>query len=152
HPVQDEELQNFLRELADADLLHVRGIPPNAVYCFKHALIRDASYESLLKSRRKELHQVIADAINEKFTDFKQTHPEVLARHWTEAGETERAIVEWLRAGKTWEERYAFKEALDSYQRGLSLLKLLPKSRKRDHRELEISQSVLSMLYATRGY
>ena len=64
-------------------------------------MIRDAAYEALLKSRRKELHLRVARAIEEKFPAIKETQPEVLARHWTEAGETERAIAEWLRAGKT---------------------------------------------------
>ena len=74
-----------LNRLTDAELLYVRGIAPDATYQFKHALIRDAAYEALLKSRRKELHLIVARTIDEKFPALKETHPEVLARHWTEA-------------------------------------------------------------------
>ena len=121
-----------LRKLTDAELLYVRGIAPEATYLFKHALIRDAAYEALLKSRRKELHRQVARTIDEQFPAIKETHPEVLARHWTEAGETEPAIAAWSRAGKSAEERNAFKEALESCQQALALLKTLPESPERD--------------------
>jgi predicted ATPase len=68
-------------------MLYLHGIVPDATYQFKHALIRDAAYEALLKTRRKELHLVVARTIDERFPVIKQAHPEVLARHWTEAGE-----------------------------------------------------------------
>ena len=100
HPIAEEDLQRALRNLADAELLYVRGIAPDATYQFKHALIRDAAYEALLKSRRKELHRLVARTIDEKFPALKEAQPEVLARHWTEAGETEPAIAEWSRAGQ----------------------------------------------------
>jgi class 3 adenylate cyclase len=99
HPIAEQDLQDALRTLADAELLYVRGIAPEASYQFKHALIRDAAYEVLLKSRRKELHRLVAHAIDEGFPALKEAQPEVLARHWTEAGENERAIAEWSRAG-----------------------------------------------------
>ena len=100
HPIAEEDLQRALRNLADAELFYVRGIAPEATYLFKHALIRDAAYEALLKSRRKDLHRLVARTIDEKFPALKEAHPEVLARHWTEAGETEPAIAEWSRAGE----------------------------------------------------
>ena len=146
HPIAEEDLHGALRKLADAELLYVRGIPPEANYTFKHALIRDAAYEALLKSRRKELHRCVARTIDEKFSALKEAHPEVLARHWTEAGETEPAIAEWSRAGKAAEARNAFSEALESYQQALALLNLLPESPERDLRELELRQSVVQML------
>ena len=146
HPIAEEDLQRALRKLADAELLYVRGIAPDATYQFKHALIRDAAYEALLKSRRKELHRLVARTIDEKFPALKEAHPEVLARHWTEAGETEPAIAEWSRAGKAAEARNAFREALESYQQALALLNLLPESPERDLRELELRQSVVRML------
>src|SRR6266851_5527250 len=152
HPIAEEDLQRRLRSLADAELLYVRGIAPDANYQFKHALIRDAAYEALLKSRRRELHRLVARIIDEKFPALKDAQPEVLARHWTQAGETELAIAEWLRAGKAAEARNAFKEALESYQQALRLLSLLPESPERDRRELELMQTVVQMLYVTRGY
>jgi class 3 adenylate cyclase/tetratricopeptide (TPR) repeat protein len=152
HPVAEEELQRALRILADTELLYVRGIAPEATYLFKHALIRDAAYEALLKSRRKELHRLVARTIDEKFPAFKEARPEVLARHWTEAGEAEPAIAEWSRAGKAAETRNAFSEALESYQQALALLNLLPESPERDLRDLKLRQSVVQMLWVTRGY
>ena len=138
--------------LADAELLYVRGIAPDATYRFKHALIRDAAYEALLKSRRKDLHRLVAHTISEKFTALKETQPEVLARHWTEAGETEQAIAQWSKAGKAAEARNAFLEAQESYQQALALLNLLPESPERDLRELQLRQSLVSMLHMTRGW
>ena len=117
HSLSEQDLQRELRKLTDADLLYVRGIVPDTTYRFKHALIRDAAYEALLKSRRKELHRLIARTIDEKFPDLKDAHPEVLARHWTEAIETELAISEWSRAGKAAESRNAFAEALESFNK-----------------------------------
>jgi tetratricopeptide (TPR) repeat protein len=152
HPIGEAELQAALRSLGDAELLYVRGIAPDATYLFKHALIRDAAYEALLKSRRRELHRQVACTINEKFPALREAHPEVLARHWTEAGEIEPAIGEWSRAGKAAEARNAFKEAQESYQQALALLNLLPESPERDLRELDLIQAVVRMLFITRGY
>ena len=151
HPIAEEDLQRALRKLADAEMLHVRGIAPDATYQFKHALIRDAAYEALLKSRRKDLHRLVARAIDEKFPALKEAHPEVLARHWTEAGETETAIEQWSRAAKTAEARSAFREALESYQQAMALLNLLPESPERDLRELDLRQSIVRMFWVTRG-
>ena len=95
---------------------------------------------------------MVARTIDEQFTALREAHPEVLARHWTEAGETEPAIAQWSRAGKAAEARNAFKEALESYQQALALLNLLPESPERDLRELELRQSVVRMLAVTRGY
>jgi tetratricopeptide (TPR) repeat protein len=152
HRVADDELQRDLRSLTDAELLYVRGIAPDATYQFKHALIRDAAYEALLKSRRKELHRSVAHTITERFPAFGEEHPEILARHWTEASETEPAIDEWSRAGKIVQSRHAFSEALENYNQAIALLDLLPESPERDLRELEIRQSLVQMLHLTKGY
>jgi class 3 adenylate cyclase/tetratricopeptide (TPR) repeat protein len=150
-PRGDEELQQALYTAADAELLYVRGIAPDVTYQFKHALIHDAAYEALLKSRRKDLHRLIAHTIKEKFPALVAARPEALARHWTEAGETELAVVEWSRAGKVAKARGAFKEALESYRRGLAILELLPESAERDLRELAFRQTFLLMLWMTGG-
>jgi predicted ATPase len=152
HPIAKADLQRALDTLADAELLYVRGIAPDATYQFKHALIRDAAYEALLRSRRKDLHRLVALTIEENFPALKEAHPEVLARHWTEAGEIEPAIAEWSRAGQAAEGRNAFKEALESYQQVVVLLNLLPESSERDARELKLRQSVFAMLQITKGY
>ncbi len=88
-PMPEDELHAALAKLADAELIYARGIPPEATYQFKHALIQDAAYEALLKTRRKELHRRIARAIAEKFHAMAEAQPEVLARHWTEGAEAE---------------------------------------------------------------
>ena len=132
--------------------MYVRGIAPDATYQFKHALIRDAAYEALLKSRRKELHLIVAQIIDKKFPTIKETHPEVLAHHWTEAGEIESAITGWSRAGKAAEYRGAFPEALESYHQALTQVELLSESPERDHRELELRQSVVWALYVTKSH
>jgi class 3 adenylate cyclase len=151
HPINVETLQGALRNATDAELIYVRGIAPDAIYQFKHALIRDAAYEALLKSRRKELHRRVAHTIYEQFPALKETHPEVVAHHWTEAGETAQGIAEWSRAGNAAESHHAFKEAQQSYQQGLALLSLLPDSAERDLQELELRQSVIRMLLVTTG-
>jgi tetratricopeptide (TPR) repeat protein len=151
HPIGEEELQSALRSATDAELVYVRGFPPNATYQFKHALIRDAAYEALLKTRRKELHRMVGHAINEKFPALKEAYPEVLARHWTDAGEAERAIAEWSRAGRAAEHRGAFREALENYQRAVSLLNELPRSLEYV-KEVDLRESVVHMLWMTKGY
>jgi class 3 adenylate cyclase len=152
HPGGDEELKQALNALADAELLYVRGIAPDATYQFKHALIRDAAYEALLRSRRRELHRLIAQTISKKFLALMESRPEVLARHWAEAGDTEQAIVEWSRAGKAAEARNAFIEAQESLEQALALLNLLPESPERDARELELRQSLVQILHMTQGW
>ena len=122
HPMAEPELQAALRKLTDAELLYVRGIALDATYQFKHALIRDAAYEALLKSRRRELHREVAATIDGKFPTLKEVHPELLARHWAEAGEPDHAITEWQRAGKAAAAGSAFTEARESYQQALALL------------------------------
>jgi class 3 adenylate cyclase/tetratricopeptide (TPR) repeat protein len=146
------DLEKKLRTLVDAELIYVRGIAPNATYRFKHALIRDAAYEALLKSRRKELHLRVARAIEEKFPAVKENQPEVLARHWTEAGEVEVAIAEWIRAGNAAQARNAFQEALESYKQALSLIDLQPESPTRDSRRLELTRHIAQMLRMTVGW
>ena len=150
-PLTEVDLQTALAKLTDAELLYVRGIAPDATYQFKHALILDAAYEAVLKSRRKELHLTIARTIDEKFPAINQAHPEVLARHWAEAGETESAIAAWMRSGEAAESRNAFQEALRSYQQSLAMINALPASSDRDARELSLLQCAVRMLWIIRG-
>jgi tetratricopeptide (TPR) repeat protein len=152
HPIPEPDLRQALNSLTDAELLYVRGIAPDAIYQFKHALLRDAAYEALLKSRRKELHRAVAQTINERFPAIREAHPEVLARHWTEAGEIESAVAEWSRAGRAAEARNAFMEAQEGLQRALALLNLVTESPERDGRELALRESLVQMLRLTRGW
>jgi class 3 adenylate cyclase/tetratricopeptide (TPR) repeat protein len=149
HPITD--LEKRLRTLVDAELIYVRGIAPNATYRFKHALIRDAAYEALLRSRRKELHLRVARAIEEKFPAVKENQPEVLARHWTEAGETRLAIIEWQKAAMAADKRASFLEAAEGYQRALALLDQFDESDEMRLLELGLSSSLVRALTITKG-
>jgi class 3 adenylate cyclase/tetratricopeptide (TPR) repeat protein len=152
HPAPEPDLQAALRSLTDAELLYVRGIAPDATYRFKHALIRDAAYEALLKSRRKELHLRVARSIDEKFPTFKETHPEVLARHWMEAGEADSAITEWQTAGARAVECHAYSEAEQHYGSAIAALRSLPESSDRDSRELTLQVALGDVMQWTRGW
>ena len=122
HAIAESALQGALRTLVDAELLYARGIAPDSSYQFKRALIRDAAYEALLKSRRKELHLAAARSIDTEFPSVKETHPEVLARHWTEAGEQEPAIAGWQAAGDSAGRRNAAREAAQHYLHAVEIL------------------------------
>ncbi len=148
----EAELQLTLTKLADAELLYVRGIPPEATYQFKHALIQDTAYEALLKSKRKELHLRVARAISEKFPPLAEAQPEILARHWSEAGETEPAIAAWTKAARAAEARHALKEAEEDCRQALAILKNLPESRERDTSEFTLLTLLTSVLHRSRGY
>jgi class 3 adenylate cyclase/tetratricopeptide (TPR) repeat protein len=152
HPISETDLQRALRTLTDAELLYVRGIAPEATYQFKHALIRDAAYEALLKSRRKELHLIVARTIDKKFPTLKEVHPEVLARHWMEAGEADSATTEWQRAGARAVARRAYREAEQHYRGAIAALQTLPESPERDRRELTLQVALGDVMQWTQGW
>lgn len=95
----EESLQHGLKQLVEAELLYQRGLSPQATYLFKHALIQDTAYQSLLKSKRQQLHQQIARALEDQFAGTKENQPELLAHHYTEAGLIAQAIPYWQQAG-----------------------------------------------------
>jgi predicted ATPase len=152
YPLPHANLEQMLRDLIDAELLYVRGVAPDATYRFKHALIRDAAYEALLKSRRSELHRMVARAIDEKFPALKEAHPEVLARHWAEAGLTAQAITSWQRAGQKAVERSANAEAISHFKKGLELLRALPETIERAQDELTLQIALAVSLIAMRSW
>ena len=151
-PMTDDDLSAALARLADTDLLYARGTRPEATYEFKHALIQDAAYEALLKSRRKELHRQVAQAIKESFPAMAKTQPEVLARHWTDAGEVERALRAWRRAADAARARSAFKESEAAARRGLAIVAAMPESPERNTRELELTLALLATLLPAKGW
>jgi class 3 adenylate cyclase/predicted ATPase len=152
HPVGEAELQTSLTKLADAQLLYVNGIPPNATYRFKHALIRDAAYETLLKSKRRDVHRLVAKMIDTEFPVIKEAHPEVLAQHWAEAGEIDQAILSWEKAGRRALEHSANTEAIGHLRKGLGLLKSVtnPLTYARHELSLQIYLGLAQM--ALKGY
>jgi predicted ATPase len=124
--MEDAPLQAALEKLADADILLVQGLPPDADYRFKHALIQDAAYENLLKSRRQVLHRCVAEALLDQ-TSTAAAKPELLAHHFTQAGQIEAAIEWWGKAGQQSVERSALVEAAEQFTRALAQIETLPR-------------------------
>jgi predicted ATPase len=129
----DASLRWALERLEESELVFRRGDPRDAIYTFKHALVQDAAYESLLKSRRQVLHQRIGEALRDRFSTLAETEPEVVAHHFTQAGLTEPAVEWWGKAGDRAMLRSAYNEAIAHLTRGIALTELLtdPASRRR---------------------
>jgi len=150
--IDADKLAAALAQLEDAELVFRRGRPPNAIYAFKHALVQDTAYGSLLKSRRQRLHQLIAQTICDKFAEQAETEPEVIAHHFTEAGLIDSAVDWWGKAGRRAMSRLANFEAVQSFARGLEIIGASPSGEKRDKQELSFRLSLGLPLLATRGY
>jgi class 3 adenylate cyclase/tetratricopeptide (TPR) repeat protein len=131
-------LKDALAQLEEAELVFRRGEPPEAVYSFKHALVRDVAYESLLKSRRQQLHGQIASTLEERFADIVASQPEIVAHHFTEAGLVDPAIEYWVKAGAKAYSLYANEDAVRFFERSLTLLKKLPETRDNLERAVDI--------------
>jgi predicted ATPase len=151
-PLDEETLQKGLAQLVEAELLYQRGLPPQARYLFKHALIQDAAYQSLLKSSRRQYHQQIAHVLDERFPETTETHPELVAHHYTEAGLIEQAIPYWQQAGQRAVQRSANLEAISHLTKGLELLKTLPDTPERAQQELMLQVALSTPLMLTRGW
>lgn len=147
-----EKLQQGLAQLVAAELLYQRGRPPRAKYLFKHALIRDAAYASLLKSTRQHYHQQIGQILETQLPDLVETQPELLGHHYTEAGLYEQAIGYWQQAGQRAIQRSANLEAIAHFTKGLELLQTLPDTPKRTQQELDLQIALGPALMATKGY
>ena len=124
--IEDAPLQMALERLAEADILLVQGLPPDADYRFKHALIQDAAYENLLKSRRQVLHRRVGETLRDKFAGTVAAEPELLAHHFTQAGMTEAAIEWWGTAGQRSLARSALVEGAEQLKRALAQIATLP--------------------------
>ena len=145
-------LKNALAQLEQTGLVFRRGEPPEALYSFKHVLVRDAAYESLLKSRRQQLHGQIARTLEERFAEIVTSQPEIVAHHFTEAGLVEPAIDYWLKAGQQAARRSANAEALNHLARGLELLSNIDDQTLRNKLELLLQTSLGNCLRATKGW
>ena len=149
---QDEAtLQDGLAQLVSAELLYQRGRPPKARYIFKHALIQDAAYASLLRSTRQQAHGQIAQALETRFPELIDTQPELAAHHCTAAGQDEAAIRYWRQAGERARQRSAYVEAISHSRQGLLLLENLPETAKRDKRELDLQLMLGSLFMTNKG-
>jgi tetratricopeptide (TPR) repeat protein len=148
----ESELTQELEKLVRAEVLFQKGRGVESQFIFKHALIQDAAYGSLLKKKKQQIHNRIADVLESKFPETASLRPEILAHHFTEAGQIEQAVRYWLAAGRRGVARSANVEATEHLTRGLRLLQDLPETPARDELELEILTVVSAPLMAVKGY
>jgi predicted ATPase len=148
----EAELAAALDRLVAAGLVFRRGLPPAATYVFKHALVRDAAYESLLKRRRQELHERIATSIEARFPQLVESQPELIAHHFGEAGLADKAIPYWLTAGRLAAARSANMEAIAHLHFGLDCVRTLPPGASRSCFELSLQLALGGPLIASRGF
>ncbi|MBM4258117.1 MAG: hypothetical protein FJ147_19770 [Deltaproteobacteria bacterium] len=141
-----------LEKLVAAEVLYRRGVAPRMRYVFKHALIQDAAYQSLLIGKRQQYHQLIARTLETRFPEAKEAQLEVIARHYTEAGDAAFAIPAWQRAGQNAIAQSAFVEAVEHLQKGLTVLTTLPQSSARYQQELHLYATLGPVLMALKGY
>jgi predicted ATPase len=151
-PLDDATMQRGLRQLMDAELFFQRGRPPKASYVFKHALIQEAAYQSLLKSTRQQYHQRTAQVLGTQFPQIVETQPELMAHHYTEAGLVKQAIAYWQRAGQQALQRLANLEAIRHLTKGLELLAILPETPTRAQQELDLRIALGPALMALKGF
>ena len=151
--LKQKRLREDLAQLVEAELISCLGKPPDAVYSFTHALVRDAAYKSMLRSRRTELHGRIATVLETHHPKLIAAEPEVLAHHYTEAAQPELAIVWWTRAAERAMARSANTEASNNLRQALDLLAAhLPATEERDARETDLRLKLAAPLLATTGF
>jgi class 3 adenylate cyclase/predicted ATPase len=148
----EEALHRGLTHLQTAEFLYETSLFPERVYTFKHALTQNVAYQSLLTRTRQQVHQKVAQALEEHFADSAETQPELLAHHFTEAGLPARAVVYWQRAGERASERSAYAAAIAHLRQGLELLQGLPESAERVQHELLLQCTLAKSLTASQGY
>jgi class 3 adenylate cyclase/DNA-binding response OmpR family regulator len=151
-PIRGPALEGALGQLMAAELIHSRGSPPEATYVFKHALVQDAAYASLIRSRRRRIHADIARALVERFADQIDAAPDVIARHYTEAGLAEPAARYWLKAAELALSRSAPVEAENYIDSGLALLSRLTDGSGRQFLELSLRLARCNALLQVKGW
>ena len=151
-PLSFAELHNALDQLIDAELVFRRGRSQKGGYIFKHALVQDAAYQSLLKSARLQLHARIAETLEQRYPEVAAVQPEILAHHYSEAGFAELAIIYWLKAGIQAANRYAHPEAIAYLRLGLELVTEVDETAKRSAMEIELQAALGLSLPAIKGF
>ena len=151
-PLPEAELQAALERLVASGLVFQRGVPPDAAYSFKHALVQDAAHGSMLRSTRQQLHARIAKALETHSPEIQDTRPELLARHFAEAGLVEKSMTFWGKAAQRSGMRSAMAEAAAQFQMGLDQLRLLPDSTGRRRQELIFLSGLGAALMAVKGF
>jgi class 3 adenylate cyclase/predicted ATPase len=147
----EAELRDGVRRLVDAELMYQRGVPPDATFLFKHALVQDTAYSMLLRGPRQALHARIARAIEILSPGLMDSQPELFARHYTEAGLVEKSVACWCKAGHRSAARPAMAEAAAQFQKALDQLALLPETPERQRQELEFCSSLGAALRFVKG-
>ena len=147
----EERLQDALQRLVDAGLVFQRGTPPEAAYLFKHALVQDTAYSTLLRGPRRQLHARIAEALTAHYPELMDSQPELFAQHYGEAGLIEKSIAYWGKAGHGSAARSAMAEAAAQFQKGLDQLVLSPDTREHRRQELELRSSQGAALLVAKG-
>lgn len=150
--LERDALEPGLSELLEAELVHRRGVAHRERYSFKHALIQDAAYASLLQKDRQQLHRRIAEVLEERLAGPEPAPPEVIAQHWTAGGDFEKAAGFWLEAGEQASARFAQAEAIEHLREGLQAVESLPPGNDRDRRELAFQSALGIALAVTRGH
>jgi TOMM system kinase/cyclase fusion protein len=150
-PWEEGTIQWGLQQLVEAEFLYQRGVPPQATYVFKHALIQDAAYQSLLKSTRQRYHQRTAQVLEAQFPETVETQPELLAHHYTEAGLGAPAVPYWQTAGQRAAQRSAHQEAVGHLTKGMAVLQTLPDTPERTHQDLRLHVALGVSLMAVKG-
>jgi len=150
--VEEPILQDGLRQLVDAELLYQRGRAPRAKYIFKHALLQDAAYESLLKSTRQQYHRQVAQLLEERFKENNEEHPELVAHHYAEAGNPERAVPYWRNAGERARAQSANLEAIAYLTKGIAMLLEIPDNEERAKQELAFQVSLGDANIVAKGH
>src|ERR1700738_2980748 len=148
----EADLQSALDRLVAAGLLFRQGVPPHATYLFKHALVQDAAYGTLLREPPRGLHAQIAEALETQFTEIAEKQPELLARHCNEAGLIEKAANLWGKAGQRSLERSAFAEAAEQLTRALAQIAALPATSVLRRAEIKLQVALVNALMYVRGY
>jgi class 3 adenylate cyclase/tetratricopeptide (TPR) repeat protein len=151
-PLEEGELREGLARLVEAELLYQRGVVPQASYVFKHALVQETAYQSLLRARRQQFHRRIAEVLEARFAALAEVQPELVAHHWTEAGLAEQALEWWQRAGQRSLVRSANVEAARHLGRSLDQIAELPPGAERGRKELQARMPLAMALIASRGY
>jgi predicted ATPase len=151
-PLDEASVQHGLRQLVEAELVYQQGVLPQATYTFKHALIQDAAYQSLLRNTRQQAHQRIAQVLAERFEGIAATQPELVAYHYTEAGLPDQAIPYWQRAGQHASDRSAHLEAVSHFTTGVALLTTLSATPERTQQALTLYIALGTALLVTKGH
>ncbi len=148
----EARLGGALQHLENSELVFRRGDPPEASYTFKHALVQDTAYQSLLKSRRQQFHAAIASSMQSQFPEVAESEPETLAHHYTGAGLAEQAVPFWLKAGQQAQRRSANPEAVAHLNKGLELIGTLPDSEDRLRQEIQLQSALGVTMMAAKGW